>query len=93
MMRSARMWGNMRRTNNRSLGEATDISGMSGACYHTVSYSEAQVCFPRYIPYIRANGASCMVSDTATHPRCSDSIPTGQYKRLLNDIISEPLWR
>lgn len=93
MMRSARMWRNMRRTKKRSLGEATDISGMSGACYHTVRYSEAQMFYPRSIPYIRANGASCMVSDAATHSRCSDSIPTGQCKWLLNDIISEPPWR
>ncbi len=65
--------GKLMATNKLSLGEATDIIAYRYlACYHTARCSEAQICFPRSIPYIRAAGASCRVSNTALHLRCSD---------------------
>ena len=65
--------------------------------YHTVRVSEARACFPLYTPYIRADGASCRVSDTAPHLRCSDkSVNVKDCKaallanRLGGDGISGP---
>ena len=65
--------------------------------YHTVRVSEARACVPLYTPYIRADGASCRVSDTAPHLRCSDkSVNVKDCKaallvnRLGGDDISGP---